>query len=226
MDCGTQVQMLMLSTAAVPCIYLVESAQLVLHHGPLISGGFLYNYRDLCTNVGLPPLSSTSMVSASWWVLRVTELAVHGSIPASYHQSRTTTVTAGNFCCSLTWLAGGTSAHHHLLCGRVAKKHSLCPYNVAQTLYIAAGAMSLGDVSWHHGWTLHGAAPQPPGTPQRLAIAVSFFADGARLLARNSDPSVYGHMLHDEDAESYGCWLKDMKDGALARHTMLPVVYS
>lgn len=90
---------------------------------------------------------------------------------------------------------------------------------------LLAGAMSVGDVSWHHGWTLHAAAPQLPGSSQRLALAVSFFADGAKLLARRSDPSVYEHMLHDEDAESYGCWLHDMKMGAVARHAMLPVVY-
>lgn len=84
--------------------------------------------------------------------------------------------------------------------------------------------MSLGDVSWHHGWTLHGAAPQPPGTPQRLALAISFFADGAKLLARNSDPSIYKHMLHDEDAESYQSWLCDLKDGAVAKHDRIPIV--
>lgn len=85
--------------------------------------------------------------------------------------------------------------------------------------------MAIGDVSWHHGWTLHGAAPQPPGTQQRLAVTVSFFADGAKLLARSSDPSVYKHMLHDEDAESYGSWLYDLKDGAVAKHDLLPVVF-
>lgn len=92
-------------------------------------------------------------------------------------------------------------------------------------LGVFAGAMAVGDVSWHHGWTLHCASPQPPDTPQRLALAVSFFADGARLLARKSDPSVYKHMLHDEDAESYGSWLGQLKDGAVARTAHLPIVY-
>ncbi|KAF6256823.1 hypothetical protein COO60DRAFT_1640423 [Scenedesmus sp. NREL 46B-D3] len=88
-----------------------------------------------------------------------------------------------------------------------------------------AGPMQVGDVSWHHGWMLHCAPPQPPGTPQRLALAVSYFADGARLLARRRDPSVLKHMLHDEDAESYGGWLAQLKDGAVARHEQLPLVY-
>lgn len=87
-----------------------------------------------------------------------------------------------------------------------------------------AGPMAVGDVSWHHGWCLHAAAPQPPNTPPRLALAVSYFADGSRLLARKSDPSVYKHMLHDEDAESYSSWLSQCKDGGVARHPQLPLV--
>lgn len=85
--------------------------------------------------------------------------------------------------------------------------------------------MAVGDVSWHAGWTLHAAAPQPPNTPPRLALAVCFFADGARLLARKRDPSVHEGMLHDEDAESYGSWLGQVPDGGPAKHPLLPVVY-
>ena len=85
--------------------------------------------------------------------------------------------------------------------------------------------MAVGDVSWHHGWTLHAAAPQPLHTQPRLALAVCFFADGARILARGSDPSVLKDMLHDEDAESYSSWLKGLPDGGVARHPQLPVVY-
>lgn len=85
--------------------------------------------------------------------------------------------------------------------------------------------MSVGDVSWHHGWCLHAAAPQPPNTPPRLALAVCYFVDGARLLARRTDPSVHADMLHDEDAESYSSWLRELPDGALARHPQLPVVW-
>lgn len=85
--------------------------------------------------------------------------------------------------------------------------------------------MQPGDVSFHHGWTLHCAGPQPTGTQPRLALAVSYFADGARLL-RKSDPSVFKHMLHTEDAESFQGWLSDMKDGAVASHKLLPLVYT
>ncbi|EFJ47584.1 hypothetical protein VOLCADRAFT_91857 [Volvox carteri f. nagariensis] len=92
------------------------------------------------------------------------------------------------------------------------------------------GPMEVGDVSWHHGWTLHCAAPQPVGTPPRLALTVAFFADGARLLPRTSDSSVRSELLHDEDAESYSAWLPALakgkgRDGAVARHKLLPVVW-
>lgn len=88
-----------------------------------------------------------------------------------------------------------------------------------------AGAMQPGDVSFHHGWTLHAAGPQPKGSPTRMALSVAFFEDGARLLPRKSDPSVYKHMLHNEDAESYMGWLPKLKDGAKAVHDSLPIVY-
>ena len=80
------------------------------------------------------------------------------------------------------------------------------------------GALEVGDASWHHGWTLHcasgNAQPQP-----RLALALSYFADGARRLgagARRPD---------DEDAESVADWINDVKPGAAARHKLLPVVW-
>lgn len=50
--------------------------------------------------------------------------------------------------------------------------------------------MAVGDVSWHHGWTLHAAGAQPRGSPPRLALAVSYFADGARLHDPKRDKSL------------------------------------
>ncbi len=46
--------------------------------------------------------------------------------------------------------------------------------------------MSLGDVSWHSGWTLHQASPLPRGAPPRLALSLSFFRDGARTLPKKA----------------------------------------
>ncbi len=94
-------------------------------------------------------------------------------------------------------------------------------YEIAST-----GAMQLGDVSWHHGWTLHGAAPQPRRSPRRLALTISFFADGAKTLAKSSESqSVRKGRLHDEDAESYSSWLRDIGAGAPAVHARLPLVW-
>lgn len=59
---------------------------------------------------------------------------------------------------------------------------------------------------------------------------MAFIADGARVLARRSDPTVRASLLHDEDAESYGDWLHALtqgkgRDGVAARHRLLPVVW-
>jgi hypothetical protein len=86
--------------------------------------------------------------------------------------------------------------------------------------------MALGDVSWHHGWLLHTAGAQPRGTHPRLALAVSFFADGTRVLVQGR--SLRAELRHDEDAESYAAWLPALagaKGGAFARHRLLPVVW-
>jgi hypothetical protein len=32
-------------------------------------------------------------------------------------------------------------------------------------------------------------------------------------------------MLHDEDAEGYGAWPKQLRGGAAARHPLLPLVW-
>jgi hypothetical protein len=36
--------------------------------------------------------------------------------------------------------------------------------------------------------------------------------------------AVHKRMLHDEDAESYGSWLRDAPDGGVALHSQLPSV--
>ncbi len=46
-----------------------------------------------------------------------------------------------------------------------------------------APPLALGDATWHAGWTLHSAPGQPAGGPPRVALAASFFADGARRLS-------------------------------------------
>lgn len=81
--------------------------------------------------------------------------------------------------------------------------------------------MTLGDVSIHHGWTLHWAPGQPGTGPARAAWTVSYFADGAKVLATRHTR----RKLQDEDGWSYQAWRKDLKEGQVARHPLLPVVY-
>ncbi len=64
--------------------------------------------------------------------------------------------------------------------------------------------LALGDATWHAGWTLHCAPPQPPGAPPRVALAASFFADGAKRLssrcAIRGSGARYAHKAHASDS--------------------------
>jgi len=133
--------------------------------------------------------------------------------------------------CSVIGSPGLLGAHLGAAAHPGPAQHSRAPQPPPPAAHaLAAGPMALGDVSFHHGWMVHSAAPQPPGTQPRRALTVSFFADGARLLpregsrlaaARHLKPGV----LHSEDAESYGSWLRDLKGGARAVHEQLPLVW-
>lgn len=82
--------------------------------------------------------------------------------------------------------------------------------------------LALGDVTWHHGWTLHSAPGQPQDGAPRVALAVSFFADGARRLPGAKH---LRRVPHSEDAAGCADWLGDVQPGALARHAALPLVF-
>lgn len=79
---------------------------------------------------------------------------------------------------------------------------------------------NLGDVSFHHGWTLHSA---PPNTldETRYAYAISFIADGMYLLQDS------GHVreVDTEDYQCYSDWIDEVGMGNFARHKHLPIVY-
>ena len=81
--------------------------------------------------------------------------------------------------------------------------------------------MELGDVSWHHGWLLHHAPAQPPGSPTRTALAVSYFRDGARVVQQQCEDDVV-------DRERFGAWRgrggDSLAPGDCARHALLPLV--
>lgn len=42
--------------------------------------------------------------------------------------------------------------------------------------------MPTGDITWHHGWTLH-SSPSNPRDEARTALAISYVRDGTRLLS-------------------------------------------
>lgn len=85
-----------------------------------------------------------------------------------------------------------------------------------------------GDATWHHGWVLH-TAPPNGADADRWALAVTFFADGARTLTAQQRKR-----MHSEDSPSYQPWLPDLEQraarernsgaGVLAAHERLPLV--
>ena len=75
-----------------------------------------------------------------------------------------------------------------------------------------------GDASWHHGWCLHSASENALAE-DRLAFAVSFFAEGARIIEEAGLEYV-----NDEDHPSYDEWLPDLMPGDVADHDLLPIV--
>ena len=80
------------------------------------------------------------------------------------------------------------------------------------------GAVCVGDVCWHHGWTLHSAAPNDLETA-RIAYTVSFVADGVRTLSEEALRCV-----DNEDAPSYEAWLKDVGYGERVEHRDVPLL--
>lgn len=92
------------------------------------------------------------------------------------------------------------------------------------TLDASPAGLGPGDATWHAGWTLHASPPQPPGRPERAALAVSYFADGAARLPARGDAGLRRYP-HGEDAESSEAWLADVPPGAPARHPLLPLVW-
>ena len=84
------------------------------------------------------------------------------------------------------------------------------------------GNMELGDVSWHHGWLLHHAPAQAEGSAPRLALAVSYFVDGASVIEPQCEDD-------EEDREGYEAWFGTgpgkLAPGQIARHALLPLIH-
>uniref|UniRef100_A0A7S2SR24 Fe2OG dioxygenase domain-containing protein n=1 Tax=Rhizochromulina marina TaxID=1034831 RepID=A0A7S2SR24_9STRA len=81
------------------------------------------------------------------------------------------------------------------------------------------GALDPGDATWHHGWVLHSSPPND-SPDRRLALTVSFVADGARL----RDEAHHEVDIDDEDRTSYEDWVSEVPPGAPVEHAMVPLV--
>lgn len=81
--------------------------------------------------------------------------------------------------------------------------------------------LDLGDLTAHHGWTLHWSPPQPEDSAPRYALSICYFADGARRMRTEN----LRRVPHDEDEWSYDAWLREIKPGHAARHLEIPIVW-
>jgi ectoine hydroxylase-related dioxygenase (phytanoyl-CoA dioxygenase family) len=76
------------------------------------------------------------------------------------------------------------------------------------------GALVAGDATFHAGWTLHRAPPNPSSAP-RPVMTVIYFADGARVTQPADDFQRFDLAL----------WLKGLKPGDLAATDRNPVLW-
>ena len=77
------------------------------------------------------------------------------------------------------------------------------------------GAMAAGDATFHAGWTLHRAGPNPTDS-MRAVMTVIYFADGARIQRENNPFQEFDMKV----------WLKDRGPGDLADGPLNPLLWS
>lgn len=95
--------------------------------------------------------------------------------------------------------------------------------------YAQARALDVGDCTAHHGWVLHDAPPQPKESEfkDRLAIGFTYVAGDATVLTdlySQTDRTRRAN-FGDEDEYSYRDWIKDLNEGDVIDHPLLPVVF-
>lgn len=76
------------------------------------------------------------------------------------------------------------------------------------------GAMAAGDATFHAGWTLHAAPPNPTGI-LRAVMTIIYFADGARVTPPKHD-------FQERDRRN---WLGGVEPGDLAASSKNPVLW-
>lgn len=93
-----------------------------------------------------------------------------------------------------------------------------------------AKALDVGDCTVHHGWVVHYAPPQPKAShwKDRLAIGFTYVAGDSTVLPdpyRRSNPHRRCR-FGDEDEYSYRDWIKDLHEGDVIDHPLLPLVFN
>lgn len=76
------------------------------------------------------------------------------------------------------------------------------------------GVLAAGDATFHRGWTLHSAGPNPTSAT-RPVMTIIYFADGARVVAPQ----------RPEQAFDLSAWLGDAPAGSLANGPSNPLLF-
>ena len=76
------------------------------------------------------------------------------------------------------------------------------------------GALSAGDATFHCGWTLHGAPPNP-SSAMRSVMTIIYVADGTRVSEPNSDAQRLDLKV----------WLRGLHPGDLVGSALNPLLY-
>ena len=79
--------------------------------------------------------------------------------------------------------------------------------------------LGLGDITWHHGWCLHGS-PGNKREEERVALTVCFMSADAKVMA--SDVLFFPD---EEDSLSYEEWVGEVGLGNVVDHKLTPVVW-
>ena len=86
--------------------------------------------------------------------------------------------------------------------------------NVPDYLIAYYGALKAGDATFHRGWTLHRAPPNP--TPLlRSVMTIIWYADGTRVSQDVSGARYYDHIL----------WLAETPSGNRAEGPLNPLLW-
>ena len=97
--------------------------------------------------------------------------------------------------------------------------------------YSQARYLNVGDCTAHHGWLIHCATKQPDSAvhKDRLAIGFTYIAGDSTVLpdlyCQNRSQSHRRTQFGDEDEYSYREWIKDLKEGDVIDHPLLPLVF-